>query len=103
MSRQIQSNFGLALRRVRKAKELTQEDFDVPSSRVHISALERGVRQPTLGKIDELAGVMKVHPLSLLALSYCKHLTADEVRRLCDKVVAEVAALPPIEGAGKSA
>lgn len=93
MSRQIHSNFGPALRHVRKAKALTQEDFDVPSSRVHISALERGVRQPTLGKIDELAAVLKVHPLSLLALSYCKHLTADEVRRLCDKVVQEVGSL----------
>lgn len=103
MSRQIHSNFGPALRHMRKAKRLTQEDFGVPSSRVHISALERGVRQPTLGKIDELAEVMKVHPLSLIALSYCRHLTADEVRRLCDKVVAEVAALPPIDGAGKGA
>jgi transcriptional regulator with XRE-family HTH domain len=93
MSRQIQSNFGQALRHVRKAKSLTQEDFEGPSSRIHISALERGVRQPTLGKVDELAAVMKVHPLSLLALSYCKHLTADEVRRLCDKVVQEVGSL----------
>lgn len=93
MSRQIQSHFGPALRHVRKAKALTQEDFDVPSSRVHISALERGVRQPTLGKIDELAAVLKVHPLSLLALSYCKHLTSEEVRRLCDKVVQEVGSL----------
>jgi len=93
MSRQIQSNFGQALRHVRKAKALTQEDFEGPSSRIHISALERGVRQPTLGKVDELAEVMKVHPLSLLALSYCKHLSADEVRRLCDRVVQEVGSL----------
>ena len=95
MSRQIQSNFGQALRHVRKARALTQEDFEGPSSRIHISALERGVRQPTLGKVDELAEVMKVHPLSLLALSYCKHLSTDEVRRLCEKVVEEVGSLTP--------
>ena len=93
MSRQIQSNFGQALRHVRKAKALTQEDFEGPSSRIHISALERGVRQPTLGKVDELAAVMKVHPLTLLALAYCKNGSVEEVSRLCQKVMEEAESL----------
>ena len=95
MKRAIQSDFAHALRYARKARALTQEDFDEVSSRVYVSALERGVKQPTLAKVDVLAAKLDLHPLTLLALSYCKHLSTDEVRRLCDKVVEEVGSLTP--------
>lgn len=49
---------------------MSQEAFGVVSSRTYVSTLERGIKQPTLNKVDELAGVMGVHPLTLLALSY---------------------------------
>ena len=93
MPRPVQSNFADALRHVRKSRGLTQEDFDGVSSRVYVSALERGQKQPTITKVDALADVMGVHPLALLALSYCPHLSADEVRRLCDRIVGEVASM----------
>jgi transcriptional regulator with XRE-family HTH domain len=69
---------------------MTQEDFDQVSSRVYVSALERGVKQPTLPKVDALANVLEVHPLTLLALSYIGKPNADEVRRLCERVINEV-------------
>ena len=32
--------------------------------------MERGLKLPTLGKIDSIARALDVHPLSLLALAY---------------------------------
>lgn len=60
--------FGNALRDMRYRRQLTQEDFSQVSSRTYLSTLERGMYSPTLDKIDELASVLQVHPLSLVAL-----------------------------------
>jgi hypothetical protein len=35
-----------------------------------MSSLERGLKSPTLNKINEFCDVMDVHPLTLLALAY---------------------------------
>jgi len=72
-----ESNFASALRTLRKWQGLTQEDFDDVSSRVYISALERGVKQPTLSMADRLARRMGVMPLTLLALAYGRTTTPD--------------------------
>jgi len=64
--------FGKSLRAVREARNVTQEDFSVVSSRTYVSALERGQKSPTLDKIDELAKVLRIHPLSLLCLTYLR-------------------------------
>jgi transcriptional regulator with XRE-family HTH domain len=93
MKRLPESDFSSAMRLVRKAKGLTQEDFDDISSRVYISALERGVKQPTLPKVDALANHLGVHPLTLLVLAYCRKPGADDARSLVEKVLSEVDAL----------
>jgi transcriptional regulator with XRE-family HTH domain len=62
--------FGKSLKKVRKAKGLTQEDFGTVSSRTYVSMLERAATSPTLEKIDTLSQVLKVHPLTLLILTY---------------------------------
>jgi transcriptional regulator with XRE-family HTH domain len=64
------NQFGLALRAVRKARGLSQETFGLQSSRTYVSTLERGLKSPTLNKIDELSEVMGVHPITLLVLAY---------------------------------
>ena len=61
-----------ALRLIRNARGLTQEDFGVVSSRTYMSGLERGVKNPTLRKLDEIASVLGVHPLTVLTLAYSK-------------------------------
>lgn len=106
MKRPPESDFSNALRAVRKARGYTQEDFDEVSSRVYISALERGIKQPTLPKVDALAAHLGVHPLTLLTLAYCrkarrhedsaqhKQAVQAEVHRLVEHVLAEVDALP---------
>lgn len=74
----------------RKAKGLPQESFDQVSSRTYISALERGLKQPTVAKVDELAQVLGVHPLTLLALSYLRHPTHASVQKLASHLVVEI-------------
>lgn len=65
------SDFATAFRRLRHALEVQQTQFDAVSGRTYVSKLERRERIPTLGKIDELAGVLGIHPLTLLTLCYC--------------------------------
>ncbi len=62
--------FSNALKAARKFSNVSQEDFGLISGRTYVSALERGLKQPTLNKVDELASVLGIHPLTLLALSY---------------------------------
>ncbi|ETK42512.1 hypothetical protein H098_08025 [Pseudomonas fluorescens FH5] len=64
------NSFGAALRKLRLARGLSQQDFTDVVSREHISRLERGVSQPNLEVVEGLAAVLSVHPLSLVALSY---------------------------------
>jgi len=90
MKRPSESKFSNALRLVRRARGLTQEDFDDVSSRVYVSALERGIKQPTLAKVDALAGVLGVHPLTLLVLSYCREIDPREVQAHLAAVASEV-------------
>lgn len=64
------NHFGIAFREVRLAQGLTQEDFANESGRTYISELERGIKQPTLQKIDELSAPLGIHPLTALVLAY---------------------------------
>jgi transcriptional regulator with XRE-family HTH domain len=81
--------FGAGLQRARKSRGLTQEDFSMVSSRTYLSSLERGKKSPTISKIEEIASVIGIHPLSLLALAYLPS-TESEQRKLCELVSAEL-------------
>ncbi len=67
---------GVSLRKIRKARGLTQESFSLVSSRTHLSELERGVIGITVEKVIEISEVMGVHPLTLLLDSFSRF---DEV------------------------
>jgi len=84
------SSFAFALRTARRARGVPQEEFDTISSRTYISALERGLKQPTVTKVDALASVLGVHPLSLLALAYSKGRAPSDVRSMLDRIKSEV-------------
>jgi transcriptional regulator with XRE-family HTH domain len=60
--------FGIALREVRKEKEISQEQLGLQSGldRTFISLLERGVRSPTLVTLVKLAEVLEVPPSELV-------------------------------------
>lgn len=93
MSRHPTHQFARALRELRVARGIPQEEFDQVSSRTYISALERGLKQPTLSKVDDLAGVLGLHPLTLLVASYCRRLSVKEAVHACELVQAQLAAL----------
>lgn len=61
---------GESLRRIRTQKKLTQEDFSQISSRTYLSTLERGIYSPTVEKLDAIASVLRVHPVTVLAATY---------------------------------
>ncbi len=60
------------------------------SSRNYVSCLERGLKQPTVAKVDELSAVLDLHPLTLLTLSYLNEGATSELAALLDVVKSEV-------------
>lgn len=66
----VRTGLAEALRAARNAKGLSQEDFSEVSSRTYLSTLERGLKSPTLEKLCQLAGVLDIHPLTLLTLAF---------------------------------
>jgi len=86
-------SFGKSLRLVRTAKGLTQEDFSTVSSRTYLSTLERGLKSPTLDKIEALCDTLDVHPLSLLVLTYLHTQKNKRLDSLLKKIEKEVKAL----------
>lgn len=87
------NNFAKALRLVRHSKGLSQEDFSLKSSRTYVSSLERNMKSPTLSKVDDLAAMAGVHPLTLLTLSYLRTADAESASRVFELVTDEISAL----------
>lgn len=89
---ELHQAFGQALRRQRKAKGLSQEAFTIVSSRTYMSELERGLKNPTLDKIDELSTIMGIHPLTLL--TECFSLKDDlDIEDIFAKITQELASV----------
>lgn len=82
--------FGNSLRVARKASNLSQEDFSDVSSRTYLSSLERGLKSPTLEKVDSLAWRMNLHPLTLMTLAYLCDSNKTDAGHLLDHVKKEV-------------
>jgi transcriptional regulator with XRE-family HTH domain len=61
--------FAQVLRRLRKGKNLTQDELAQESKldRTYISLLERGLRQPSLSSIFRLAKALKVSSAQIIA------------------------------------
>ncbi|MAT49921.1 MAG: transcriptional regulator [Porticoccaceae bacterium] len=78
---------GSALQTARKARGLSQEAFSDVSSRTYLSTLERGLKSPTLKKLEGLCDVLEVHPLTLLLLSYTSN--QKQARELAEKILDE--------------
>lgn len=87
---ELKQAFGLALKSLRIRKGLTQEDFSVVSSRTFLSSLERGVKGPTLEKVDGLASVIGVHPLTVLVACYLEKDASVSLDELLNQVRSEL-------------
>ncbi|KTB61681.1 DNA-binding protein [Pseudomonas viridiflava ICMP 13104] len=68
--------------KTREAKGLTQEDFVGVSGRTYLSEIERGLKSPTLEKLDQLATRIGIHPLELLMSCYVKQASMSQERLL---------------------
>jgi transcriptional regulator with XRE-family HTH domain len=65
---EIRKRLALNVRRLRKAKGISQEElaFRAGVHRTYASDLERGVRNPTIMIVERLAAALSVSPGSLL-------------------------------------
>lgn len=93
MTRILKPDFPRALRLARLARGKAQEALDEVSGRTYVSALERGVKQPTIGKVAELAAALDVHPMTLMAMAYLTRPTPSESSRLFSRIARELAEL----------
>ena len=88
----INDGFGVALKRIRQVRNMSQEDFSDVSSRTYISSLERGLKSPTIEKVSVIAKAMDVDPLTLLMLTYAQ--SSDEtIESLLQRLTHEFEAL----------
>lgn len=72
---------------------MSQEDFLNVCSQGYISQLERGLNCPTLSMVDELAGQMHIHPLTLLLKTYSARQPELSLEELMTIVIAECRAV----------
>jgi len=79
-----------AIKECRKAQGLTQEDFGDVSSRTYMSTLERGLKSPTLEKIEALASKMDISTLTLVTLTYLYKSDGLSIEQLQGKIVEEI-------------
>lgn len=85
------NKFSTALKQARGAVGVPQERFSLASSRTYVSSLERGIKSPTLNKVDALAEVLELHPLTLLTLSYLGDVNGPSTSDLLSRVKDELA------------
>jgi len=90
---ELRKAFGQALKQTRTSHGLTQEDFSEVSSRTYLSALERGLKSPTLDKLDEIAALMDVHPVSLLLYTYALRCSDQSIDQILCRVRKELSEL----------
>lgn len=86
----LKKAFGEALRKIRTYKRLTQEDFSQVSSRTYLSTLERGLYTPTVEKLDAIASVLGVHPVTVLAACYLNSDPQVDVKTLIHRIEFEL-------------
>ena len=85
----LRQSLAIAIRTVRKNKGLTQEDFGVVSSRTYLSSLERGLKSPTVDKLEEIAEVLGMHPATILLLAYTIQAPSSERDSLINDITRE--------------
>jgi transcriptional regulator with XRE-family HTH domain len=82
--------FSIALRKLRNAKGMSQEDFSDVCSQVYMSQLEGGKKSPTLGMVESLAKEMHIHPLTLLLKTYAEQDPNSSPEQLLAKTLQEL-------------
>ena len=73
-TRQVAKEFGAILRAARLAAGISQEVLAerADCDRTYPSLLERGLRQPTIGKVIEIAEALRIEPATLLNMTIAR-------------------------------
>ena len=64
----LRAAIGIAIRKIRISRAVPQEVLGPSQS--YVSDVERGMKSPSIEKIDDIATVLGVHPVTLLAYAY---------------------------------
>ena len=64
----LRTAVGIAIRKIRISRAVPQEGLG--PSQPYVSDVERGMKSPSIEKIDDIATVLGVHPVTLLAYAY---------------------------------
>lgn len=95
----LRQALAITIKALRKAKNLSQEDFGVVSSRTYLSSLERGLKSPTLDKLEQIADVLGVEPASIVVLAYAIKNGKNDLESAIEAIVKESkAAIRLIDG-----
>ncbi len=86
---------GRALKQLRNARGVTQEDLIPAISRRHIGRLEQGVQLPSIGMVEHLAEGLQVHPLTVLAVAYARRFDTASIEKVLKSVRADLSTLLP--------
>lgn len=68
-SKPYRKHVGDAIRLLRQARGMVQEDFSDITSRTYFSDVERGVKSPTVDKVAEYADRLGVQPSTISTLA----------------------------------
>lgn len=85
----LRKGLSRSLRLIRKTKGFAQEHLSEVSGRTYLSEVERGLKNPTIEKLDELARAMGVHPLTLISITYVAQLREQDLATLQERVTRE--------------
>lgn len=85
--------FGKALRQARKNLRMTQAEFTQNSSRTYFSNLERGLKCPTLDKVNQLANTMNISFASLMVITLMHFKNEHDVDIVMRDIRAELESL----------
>lgn len=88
----LREALAITIKALRKAKNLSQEDFGVVSSRTYLSSLERGLKSPTLDKLEQIADVLGVPPASIVVLAYAIKNGKNDIESAIEAIVIDAKA-----------
>ncbi|MBF8162712.1 MAG: XRE family transcriptional regulator [Pseudomonas sp.] len=79
------------MKNLRNLKDLPQEGLGPSQS--YISAIERGKWKPSIEKVEQIAEVVGIHPLTLLVLAYQRQTPGLKPDELLKKIQREIMSL----------
>lgn len=86
----IKHAFGIAFKMVRQFKGLTLLAFAEVSGRTYIREIEKGLKSPTIEKVDILGRYLDIHPITISYLAYLNTDESESFESLSKRVKSEV-------------